>query len=238
MGNKTLEVYLTSYNEAETIQELILECIEICENLKYAFEILVVDNHSNDNTIEKVLELAKIDSRISIISNYRNLGYSLSVFKAIKNSESSCTIIMDGDGQYSPKYIPELISKIESGADLVLGERMYRIGGSWRRLGSLVFLRMCKLIINFNGPDVNAGIRALNDRGRLSVIGAQNGRMANPNIWHQCKKADLQIEFIKINPRQRVGGSTSIPWVQPFKLFLDSYEELRKIKKGKFDENR
>lgn len=235
MNNKTLQIFLTSYNEAETIQELIYECIEICKNLDYEFEIVVVDNCSIDKTIEKVLELTLIDSRISIISNKQNLGYSLSVFTAIKNSESACTIVMDGDGQYSPKYIPELISRIESGADLVLAERAYKVGGLWRRFGSLVFLEMCKVILNFNGPDINAGIRALSRSGRQNVVGAQTGRMANPNIWYQCNKAKLRIEFIKINPVERIGGQTTIPWIQPFQLSLESYKELIMIKKGKFD---
>ena len=109
------------YNEEQTIRKVILDiqkkCSEIYKINKY--EILVVDDNSNDNSNQIISELKDV----RYFKNLNNFGYGFSLKKGIKNSNFSNIVILDGDGTYPVEYLEQMIDEYDKGYDLVIGKR-------------------------------------------------------------------------------------------------------------------
>ena len=87
---------------------------------QYDFEILVIDNCSNDGTQEKIRKLAMQDMRIKAIFNARNFGHIRSPYYGILQSTGVATIYMASDFQDPPEIIPQFIEEWEKGWRLVM----------------------------------------------------------------------------------------------------------------------
>jgi glycosyltransferase involved in cell wall biosynthesis len=233
--NKFIEVYLTAYNEEKSIVETIAKCIQEIERLHFQYKINVVDNNSSDQTCTVVKLAYPRNPKINIVKFEENLGYSISVFKSLLMSKNKYAIVMDADGQFSPRYFEDFIRAIDSGADLVLGARTRKIGNARRKLGSSLFLFFSRIILRFDGPDINVGMRCISGELQKSLIGAQKGRLANPNIWIQAKQANLKISYVRIMPNERTAGSSYLPWASPIKLTIESVAELLRIRSKRYD---
>jgi dolichol-phosphate mannosyltransferase len=121
MTKKLISIVTPTYNEIDNI-ELLLNLIRdvIAPLGQYDFEILVIDNCSNDGTQEKIRKLAMQDMRIKAIFNARNFGHIRSPYYGILQSTGVATIYMASDFQDPPEIIPQFIEEWEKGWRLVM----------------------------------------------------------------------------------------------------------------------
>ena len=126
-----ISIVLPTLNEAENIQKLVPEIVQELNFLKTAdFEILVIDDKSEDNT-EKVVEILKKDFknvRLIIRKNERSLP--LSIFDGIKNAKYEAVMWLDADGSMDAKSVKKILLKfIENQNSVVIGSRFIEGGG-------------------------------------------------------------------------------------------------------------
>ena len=112
---KMLSVVIPAYNEEKAIGNVLDELIEELEEQTY--EIIVVDDGSTDGTAKIVQE-----KQVKLIQHTYNKGYGSAIKTGIKNATNDLILIIDGDGSYPVKAIPELLK--EAGEyDTVVGAR-------------------------------------------------------------------------------------------------------------------
>jgi glycosyltransferase involved in cell wall biosynthesis len=114
-----ISIVTPCFNEEENVDELyrrIKTVISVID--KYDFELIFIDNHSEDNTVAKLKGLA--DYAVKIIVNTRNFGHIRSPYHAILQSRGIATIYLASDLQDPPEMIPQFISEWESGYKLVM----------------------------------------------------------------------------------------------------------------------
>ena len=104
-----ISVIIPSYNEAENLENLVHEIDQVSIK-KFKYEIIVVDDHSNDNTSQIIKEHI-LNNKIIYLCNEKNYGQSYSINKGIINSKYSTIVTIDGDGQNNPEDIPALLNK-------------------------------------------------------------------------------------------------------------------------------
>ncbi len=126
--DKDYTVILPTLDESGHIKNLILEITEIFKLNKINYTILVVDDCSNDGTIDIVQELKKKNSNISIIiRNNKKKSLVDSLNDGIKNSNSEFVIWLDADYSHPPKYITEFINyNIKYDYDLIVFSRFLK----------------------------------------------------------------------------------------------------------------
>jgi len=118
---KLISIVTPTYNEEENIQELYDEIKKsIASFVEYEFEIIVIDNDSNDKTQEILKNIASKDKNFKVIINNRNFGHIRSPYHGILQSSGEATVYLASDLQDPPKYIPELIEKWKLGFKLVM----------------------------------------------------------------------------------------------------------------------
>ena len=121
MTKKLISIVTPTYNESDNIELLLNRIRDVIAPLdQYDFEILVIDNCSNDGTQEKIRKLAMQDMRIKAIFNARNFGHIRSPYYGILQSTGVATIYMASDFQDPPEIIPQFIEEWEKGWRLVM----------------------------------------------------------------------------------------------------------------------
>lgn len=123
---------LATYNEKENIGPMIEYLEDLGKKLPdYEFVILVADSKSPDGTGEIVKKMAKSRKNLYFIETPRGLGISLikGYQYAVDDLKADIVIPNDADFQWHPKYIPQMLEKIEEGYDVVVPSRHLK-GGS------------------------------------------------------------------------------------------------------------
>lgn len=120
---KTLSILIPTYNEEENIALVYSRVVSIMETKlpRLQFEIVFIDNCSQDRSRELIRELCEKDKRVKAIFNARNFGYSRSHFYGLTQMTGDAVMLVHADLQNPPELIPEFVAKWEAGAKVVIG---------------------------------------------------------------------------------------------------------------------
>lgn len=127
---KLLSIVTPCYNEEDNVDELYTRVKAALLSVdSYDFELIFIDNHSQDGTVEKLKRLAAIDPMVKIIVNVRNFGHIRSPYYGILQSRGLATIYLASDLQDPPEMIPQFIKHWEDGYKLVMATKPVAQGG-------------------------------------------------------------------------------------------------------------
>lgn len=117
-----ISVVFPAYNEEHNVKELYFRLKKALDFICEEYEIIAVDNGSDDSTLERLKEL----SPIKIIVIARNIGQTAGLDAGINNANGDIIVLIDADLQNDPVDISALIIKLNEGYDVVSGWRMNR----------------------------------------------------------------------------------------------------------------
>ncbi len=151
-----ISVVVPCYNEEDIIREFYEETVGVLKGLdQYDYEIILIDDGSQDDTLKILKELKDRDAHIRIISFSRNFGKESGIYAGLESSNGDLVVVMDGDLQHPPKLIPEMVKYIEEGFDTVTTIRKSRKGESFTKS---IFSRMFyKIMERFDGVNIKQG---------------------------------------------------------------------------------
>lgn len=120
---KKISVLIPTYNEEKNVVPLSEEIINIFNNElnNYKYEIIFIDNYSNDNTRLNIIKLCKENKNIKAIFNAKNFGWTKSPYYGLLQMTGDCVIVMCADFQDPPKMIVDFVREWESGYKIVIG---------------------------------------------------------------------------------------------------------------------
>ena len=118
-----ISIITPTYNEVENIEKLYLEIKNQFVKISCDYEHIIIDNYSNDGTIDKIKKLASTDKNLKIIINSKNYGHIRSPFYGLLQSSGDASILMASDFQDPVELIPKYIEKWKKGCKIVLGEK-------------------------------------------------------------------------------------------------------------------
>jgi glycosyltransferase involved in cell wall biosynthesis len=115
------------HNEEENVTVLYARLKQVMEQVGDSFEMVLVDDGSNDRTYKLMGEIAAVDSRVLIIRLRRNFGQTSALAAGFDHASGEFILAMDGDLQHNPSEIPSFLEKLEEGYDVVSGWRKERV---------------------------------------------------------------------------------------------------------------
>jgi glycosyltransferase involved in cell wall biosynthesis len=115
------------HNEEDSVTALYDRLKEVMEHVGESFELVFVDDGSNDRTCRLLEEIAAVDSRVLVVKLRRNFGQTSALAAGFDHAEGEFILAMDGDLQHDPGEIPVFLEKLEEGYDVVSGWRKERI---------------------------------------------------------------------------------------------------------------
>ena len=113
------------YNEEENVRELYERVCRVFQDdlPDYAFELIFIDNASEDRTVAILKEIARADRRVKIIVNNRNFGHVRSGYHALLQARGEAIVAMASDLQDPPELIPQFLRKWQEGYKVVLAQK-------------------------------------------------------------------------------------------------------------------
>jgi len=149
-----ISVVLPAHNEEEAIAEVIAGVKKALDGR--SFEILVVDDGSEDGTAEAA---RKAGARV--VSHAYRKGNGAAIKKGIRESRGRLLVLMDADGQHPPEFLPQLVQPLER-FDMVIGCRTGSGQQRWhRRMANWVFSFLASYLVGEKIVDLTSGFRAL-----------------------------------------------------------------------------
>jgi glycosyltransferase involved in cell wall biosynthesis len=121
-----LSIVVPLYNEAESVEKLLAGLLKVTEQFDFGYEIIFVDDGSQDKTWEIIETLKKKTPCIKGIKLRRNYGQTSAMVAGFDYARGKYIVTMDGDLQNDPADIPSLLQKAEEGYDIVSGWRKDR----------------------------------------------------------------------------------------------------------------
>ena len=126
------------HNEAPSLRELHRAIVDVCMKNAYDYELILVDDGSEDDGFRVMEELAALDRHLRVIQFRRNFGQTAALCAGIDASTYPYIITLDADLQNDPQDVPLLLSTLDKGYDVVSGWRKNRKDNWLRRLPSRI----------------------------------------------------------------------------------------------------
>lgn len=194
------------FNEASNVEAFFSKLNTCLSELTHQFEIIVIDDGSKDNTVEKVLSLPS-EYRIKLIGFSRNFGKETALTAGLEHCAGDVAIIMDADFQHPIEVLPEFMKHWAEGYQMVYGVRKNRKTESAikRNLANLFYWLMAK-ITKIEIPN-NAGDFRLLDKKVVQALNTFQERirfMKGLYAWVGFKKIAVPFEV-----QERAAGKSS-----------------------------
>ena len=157
-----ISVVVPLYNEVESIPELAAWIKRVMEANNFSYEVIMVDDGSNDGSWQEVERLHSLNPAIRGIKFRRNYGKSAALHCGFQAVQGDVVITMDADLQDSPDEIPELYRMImEEDFDLVSGWKQKRYDNKLtKNLPSKLFNATARCVTGIKLHDMNCGLKA------------------------------------------------------------------------------
>jgi len=207
--NETISVVIPVYNEEDVIESTIYEIKEVMNKTRHKYEIIVVNDGSDDKTPEIIKQI----KGISIINHPCNRGYGAALKTGIKHANWEWILITDADGTYPTKDIPRLMVYIGE-YDMIVGARigenikipLYRKPAKW------FLLKLSNYLSETRIPDLNSGMRIFRKRDVVRFFNIlPPGFSFTTTVTLAYLSDGMLIEYVPIDYHERTGDSKIRP---------------------------
>ncbi len=157
-----ISVIVPSFNERESLPELCSRISGVMESNSWSYEIIIVDDGSDDGSWDCLGALAAENPCIHGIRFRRNYGKSAALYCGFERAQGEVVFTMDADLQDSPEEIPEMYRMVtEDGYDLVSGWKQHRKDNALtKNLPSKLYNATARRITGIKLHDMNCGLKA------------------------------------------------------------------------------
>jgi dolichol-phosphate mannosyltransferase len=157
-----ISVVVPAYNEADRIRACLREIALVLEDLDY--EIIVVDDGSQDSTYQEAIAIAAENARIRPLRQSSNQGKGAAVFHGFQHATGEIIAFLDADLELHPSLLLSFIKIMhETEADVVIGSKMHpgsKLKYPWfRRITSTVYSRLVRFLFGLNLHDTQTGVK-------------------------------------------------------------------------------
>lgn len=207
-----LSVVLPVYEEQESIQILIPSLISFLKTENFKFEVIAVDDGSQDETVQVLRELvAKYPDTLKVARHLSNRGNGAALRTGIRLATGEIVVTMDADGQHSPRDITKLLGHIPP-YDLVIAARGSSYEGSWyRNFANRFYIRFASWLTRSEILDLTSGFRAMQRRVVTHFLPLfPEGFSAPTTTTMAFLKAGYNVAFEPIHVAQRETGKSKI----------------------------
>jgi len=216
----TFSIIAPVYNEKDCLDILVSRISEVMDITKEPWELVIVDDGSQDGSTDIIRRLAKQDCRVRPVIFARNFGHQVAVTAGMDYSRGKAVVIIDADLQDPPEVILEMIERWKEGYQVVYAVRTEREGETWfKRTTASVFYRLIARITDVKIP-LDTGDFRLMDRKVVDVMGKMRERhrfLRGMSSWVGFKQTGVHYKRAA-----RFAGKTKYPLKKMLALALNA----------------
>ncbi len=164
-----LSVLIPLFNERDNLHPLFQKITEVLDGAGFEWEVIFVDDGSDDGSAKILSDIKESSSRVKVISLRRNFGKSAALDTGFQDTIGKWVVIMDADLQDDPEEIPGLIEKLDEGYDLVSGWRVNRQDRFIKKYTSRIYNWVTSSMSGIKLHDFNCGLKGMVKEVPLSI---------------------------------------------------------------------
>lgn len=193
------------YNEGDAIVRVLEETTQVLEGLSCLYEVIVVNDGSNDNTVARITACSQQHPGIRWVSLSHNSGQSAAFGVGFRECRGRVVVLMDGDGQNDPHDIPMLLEGLRE-CDACCGYRVRRCDTWSKRVASRLANRVRQWVLRDDIEDTGCSLKAVRAEF-IEDLPMQFCGMHRflPALWQM---QGARIRQIPVNHRARAGGQS------------------------------
>ena len=215
-----ISVVLPIYNEEKGLKSFIDDLHTQLKDIKQNFEIILVNDGSTDQSLELIQSLCSNHSELKFIGLSRNFGHQIAVSAGIDYASGDQVILMDADGQDPPELIPDLISKMNEGYDVVYAKRIKRANESLvKKWTASFFYKLLNKITSIEIPVDTGDFRIINRKvvDALKQMPEKQRYLRGQIAWLGFKQTPIEYER-----KGRNAGETNYTYRKMIRLAIDA----------------
>jgi glycosyltransferase involved in cell wall biosynthesis len=230
-----ISAVMPAYNEEANLEQSVDRMARALETNARGFEIIVVDDGSQDGTAALLERLKAAHQNLRVIRHPVNLGYGAALRSGFDAARFGWIFLMDADNQFDPAEVERLLARIAD-ADIVAGYREQRRDPVLRRLNAWAFFTMVRLLFGRLVRDVNCAFKLM----RRDLIGHMplhsEGALINTEILVLARQANARVVEVPVNHYPRTAGKqTGANLAVVLKAFRELFAfraEIRKVERA------
>ncbi len=157
----SISAFFPAYNDGGTIGSLVVTTIKVLEEITDDFEVLVVENGSTDYTVEVLAELAEQYPSFRYLAHREALGYGGALQVGFRECAKDLIFYTDGDAQYDPHEVRDLLAALNDTIDVVNGYKIGRSDPLHRIIIGRIYHYVVKFMFGFKLRDVDCDFRLI-----------------------------------------------------------------------------
>jgi glycosyltransferase involved in cell wall biosynthesis len=224
-----LSIVVPAYNEEHTVGDVIRRLKAILQKIGVPSEIIVLDDHSRDRTVDVSLRQS-----VKVYSLNAHMGKGYALRAGFSKAKGDIIVTIDSDGSNSPEELPLLVKPVlENEADLVIGSRFSgkkpTSGKRFNAAGVSIFNLLIRILTGASVSDSQSGYRAMK-RKVLDGLRLKSGTYEiESEMLVKIARKRFRIQEVPVSFEQRTFGVTTLdPIVDGFKILMSIFTSYLK----------
>ena len=225
-----VSLIVSCYNEGPYLEGNLKELYNLLSFLRVDFEMIIIDDKSENDTLERAKNFVKANGKAQLLSHQVNQGRGYTVTEGIRKAKGKVVGFIDIDLEVASHNIIPLILKVLEGYDVVTGIRIYKIRWDPRWTLSKGYAYLVKCICKTSFQDTEAGLKFFNREKILPILDEIEDKhwfwdteILARAYYHGLKIVGVPVLFIRSNP--------SYSSVRFFKDSLYYFKKLLRFRK-------
>ncbi|MCM3787237.1 glycosyltransferase family 2 protein [Domibacillus indicus] len=223
-------IIIPVYNEELVIRETYSRLKTVMDQADGSYELLFVNDGSQDATIDILKEIAVQDRHVKYLDFSRNFGHQIAITAGMDHAAGSAIVVIDADLQDPPELILDMIEKWKEGYDVVYAKRTKRKGETFfKKQTAKMFYRLLRASTDIDIPLDTGDFRLLDRKvcDQLKDMKEQSRFVRGLVSWVGFKQTAIEYER-----DERLAGETKYPLKKMLKFSIDgitsfSYKPLK-----------
>ncbi len=214
-----LSVVVPVFNESANIEPLCDRLVPILERVAASWEVVFVDDGSEDNTLSAIRARNAAEPRIGAVSFSRNFGKEVAIAAGLDHARGRAVVIMDADLQHPPEVIERFVARWREGYVMVYGQRTSRADESAVKRGfARLFYRLFDSFTHMHLPEGAGDFRLIDARGVEVLRGLSERSRFSKGLYAWIGFKTIGIPFVV---EERRHGATKWSFRTLFRFAFD-----------------
>ena len=240
-GLPTLSIVLPCLDEAERLPGTLAAYLAHFPPGRSEVELIVVDDGSTDGTTVIADQIAAADPRVLVVRTIHNHGKGYAVRTGIRAAQGELVVFTDADGSYGPEQLERVVAALAA-APVAIGARLGSQAGAGpplRRLASLVFNRVMRLLLGLPYADTQCGLKGFRSDAAEAVFrrARVDGFAFDAEALLVARRLGIEVVEVPVRAEERQGSKVRLGG-DALRMLGDVWRVRRAAAAGAYDETR
>ncbi len=221
MVKPVLSFVVPCYNEEDGLLEFHRRVSAVCHDcVSDPYELVLVNDGSYDATWKIMCELSEIDKHVVAVNLSRNHGHQLALSAGLQMCRGERIFILDADLQDPPELLPKMMESMDSGCDVVFGQRINREGETaFKKVSALAFYRLLNRMADISIPRDTGDFRLMSRRA-VDILNSMPEH--HRFIRGMVSWIGMRQEALPYERASRYAGETKYPLSKMIRFAMDA----------------